>query len=38
MARLAPKLREGRIKVLANAGGLNPLACAREVRRPGGPI
>jgi len=33
MARLAPKLREGRIKVLANAGGLNPLACAREVRR-----
>ena len=33
MARIAPKLREGRIKVLANAGGLNPLACAREVRR-----
>jgi len=24
MARLAPKLREGRIKVLANAGGLIP--------------
>jgi Acyclic terpene utilisation family protein AtuA len=33
MARIAPRLREGRIKVLANAGGLNPLACAREVRR-----
>ncbi len=33
MARIAPKLREGHIKVLANAGGLNPLACAREVRR-----
>ena len=33
MARIAGKLREGRIKVLANAGGLNPLACAREVRR-----
>jgi hypothetical protein len=33
MARIAPKLREGQIKVVANAGGLNPLACAREVRR-----
>ena len=40
MARIAPKLREGQIKVVANAGGLNPLACAREVRRlswPSGP-
>ncbi len=33
IGRIAPRLREGRIKVLANAGGLNPVACAREVRR-----
>ncbi len=33
VARIAPKLRERRIRVLANAGGLNPVACAREVRR-----
>lgn len=33
IARLAPTLREKGIRVLANAGGLNPIACAREVRR-----
>ncbi len=33
MARLAPRLRERHITVLANAGGVNPLACAREVQR-----
>lgn len=33
MARLAPRLMAGKIKVVANAGGINPVACAREVRR-----
>ena len=33
VARLAGRLRERNVKVLANAGGVNPLACAREVRR-----
>ncbi len=33
MARIAPRLKQRRIKVLANAGGLNPVSCAREVRR-----
>jgi hypothetical protein len=32
IARIAPKLR-GKVKVLANAGGVNPAACAREVLR-----
>ncbi len=33
MKRLAARLRERNIRVVANAGGVNPLACAREVRR-----
>ena len=32
-ARLEKMLRERRVRLLANAGGVNPLACAREVRR-----
>ena len=33
MGRLAPQLKAQGVRVLANAGGLNPVACAREVRR-----
>src|ERR1700682_1682835 len=33
MARMARMLRDRNVKVLANAGGINPIACAREVRR-----
>lgn len=33
IARVAKRLRERAIKVVANAGGVNPIACAREVRR-----
>ncbi len=33
MARLEKQLRERRVRVLANAGGVNPLACARQIRR-----
>lgn len=33
IAQLATKLREIGIRVLANAGGLNPVACGRELRR-----
>ena len=30
---IAARMRERRIKVIANAGGVNPIACAREVLR-----
>jgi hypothetical protein len=33
VGRIANQLRERGVKVLANAGGVNPVACAREVRR-----
>jgi len=31
--RIAATLRDRHIKVIANAGGVNPIACAKEVRR-----
>jgi hypothetical protein len=33
MVRLADRMIERGVRVVANAGGVNPLACAREVRR-----
>lgn len=33
IARVAKLLRSRNIKVIANAGGVNPVACAREVRK-----
>lgn len=33
VARLAPALRQKAVRVIANAGGVNPIACAREVLR-----
>lgn len=33
MARLERRLKEKHVRVVANAGGVNPVACAREVRR-----
>ncbi len=33
VARLAPLARRGGVRIVANAGGLNPHACAAEVRR-----
>jgi hypothetical protein len=33
MARIAGKIRRKHVRVIANAGGVNPAACAREVLR-----
>jgi hypothetical protein len=33
IARIARKIRDRGVKVIANAGGVNPVACAREVVR-----
>ena len=33
IGRIAPRILERGVKVIANAGGVNPVACAREVRR-----
>jgi len=33
MGRIAKRMKERGVKVVANAGGVNPVACAREVRR-----
>ena len=33
LARIEKLMRERNVKVIANAGGVNPIACAREVRR-----
>jgi len=33
IGRVAARLREHDVKVIANAGGVNPIACARQVRR-----
>jgi hypothetical protein len=33
IGRIATMLRDRNVKVIANAGGINPIACAHEVRR-----
>jgi len=33
IGRIAKRIRERRVRVLANAGGVNAIACAKEVRR-----
>ena len=33
IARIARQIRERNVRILANAGGVNPVACAHEVRR-----
>jgi hypothetical protein len=33
IGRIAKMLRDRNVKVIANAGGINPIACAHEVRR-----
>lgn len=33
IGRIAAKMKERRVRVVANAGGVNPIACAKEVKR-----
>ena len=33
IARISKRIEDARIRVIANAGGVNPVACAKEVRR-----
>lgn len=33
IARIRERIRDRNVRVIANAGGVNPIACAREVRR-----
>ncbi len=33
IARLSKQVRDRKVRVIANAGGVNPIACAHEVRR-----
>src|SRR5947209_8839646 len=33
IARIAEQIKRKQIRVIANAGGTNPIACAREIRR-----
>jgi hypothetical protein len=33
IGRIASRMKERRVRVVANAGGVNPVACAREVHR-----
>jgi hypothetical protein len=33
MERIGKRMKERQVRVIANAGGVNPVACAREVRR-----
>jgi len=33
IAQIRKRIRDANIRVIANAGGVNPIACAREVRR-----
>ena len=33
IGRIAKRIKERNVKVIANAGGVNPIACAREVLR-----
>lgn len=33
IGRIAARMKERRVRVIANAGGVNPVACAKEVKR-----
>jgi len=33
IGRIAAKMKERRVRVVANAGGVNPIACAKEVKK-----